>query len=122
MSRVSEELRTRTRNYASLVVRLFVALPKQRPEAQVLGRQLLRSGTSVVANFREASRARTTSEFISKLEICIQEADETDLWLDLLRADCGIKDSRIDELLTETNELLSIFITMVTRSKVRREE
>ena len=122
MSRVSEELRTRTRNYASLIVRLFVALPKQQLEAQVLGRQLLRSGTSVVANFREASRARTTSEFISKLEICIQEADETDLWLDLLRADCGIKDSRIDKLLTETNELISIFVTMVTRSKVRREE
>src|SRR5258708_22120679 len=74
MSRASDELRKRTRRYASSIVRLFVTLPKQRPEAQVIGRQLLRSGTSVVANFREASRARSTSEFISKLEVCVQEA------------------------------------------------
>ena len=117
MSRASDELRTRTRRYASLIVRLFVALPKHRPEAQVVGRQLIRSGTSVVANFREAARARTTSEFVSKLEVCIQEADETDLWLDLLRADCGISDRKIDDLLNETNELISIFVTMVKRSK-----
>ncbi|HET9801577.1 MAG TPA: four helix bundle protein [Chthoniobacterales bacterium] len=77
----------------------------------------MNSGTSVVANFREASRARTTAEFISKLEVCIQEADETDLWLELLRANCGIPDKRIDQLLTETNELISIFITIVKRSK-----
>jgi len=77
----------------------------------------MNSGTSVVANFREASQARTTAEFISKLEVCIQEADETDLWLELLRADCGIQDKRIDQLLTETNELISIFITIVKRSK-----
>lgn len=77
----------------------------------------MNSGTSVVANFREASRARTTAEFISKLEVCIQEADETDPWLELLRADCGIQDKRIDQLLTETNELISIFITIVKRSK-----
>ena len=83
----------------------------------MVGRQLIRSGTSVVANFREAARARTTSEFVSKLEVCIQEADETDLWLDLLRADCGISDRKIDDLLNETNELISIFVTMVKRSK-----
>jgi len=77
----------------------------------------MNSGTSVVANFREASQARTPAEFISKLEVCIQEADETDLWLELLRADCGIQDKRIDQLLTETNELISIFITIVKRSK-----
>src|SRR2546430_11722735 len=73
MSRSSDELRQRTKNYASAVVRLYVALPKQRAEAQVVGRQILRSGTSVAANFREASRARTTSEFISKLEVCVQD-------------------------------------------------
>src|SRR5438477_8305851 len=99
MSRSSDELRQRTKNYASAVVRLYVALPKQREEAQVIGRQLLRSGTSVAANFREASRARTTTEFISKMEICIQEADETDLWLELLRDDCGISNKRLNELL-----------------------
>jgi four helix bundle protein len=117
VSRSSDELRQRTKNYASAVVRLYVALPKQRAEAQVIGRQLLRSGTSVAANFREASRARTTSEFISKLEVCIQEADETDLWLELLRDDCGISNEKIKDLLLETNELISIFVTMVKRSK-----
>ena len=117
MSRSSDELRKRTKNYASSVVRLFTALPKRQAEAQVIGPQLLRSGASVAANFREASRARTTSEFISKLEVCIQEADETDLWLELLRDDCGISSEQIKELLVETNELISIFVTMVKRSK-----
>ena len=83
----------------------------------MIGRQLLRSGASVAANFREASRARTTSEFISKLEVCIQEADETDLWLELLRDDSGISRQQIKKLLVETNKLISIFVTMVKRSK-----
>jgi four helix bundle protein len=117
VSRSSDELRKRTKNYASSVIRLFTALPKRQAEAQVIGRQLLRSGTSVAANFREASRARTTSEFISKLEVCIQEADETDLWLELLRDDCGISNEKIKDLLLETNELISIFVTMAKRSK-----
>ena len=121
MSRASDELRKRTKNYASAIIRLFVALPR-RSEAQIIGRQLLRSGTSVAANFREASRARTTNEFISKLEVCIQEADETDLWLELLRDDCGIMDPKVLSLLTETNELISIFVTMVKRSKVALED
>jgi len=121
MSRLSDELRKRTRDYASSIVQLFATLPKQRAETQIIGRQLLRSGTSVVANFREASRARTNNEFVSKLEICIQEADETDLWLELLRDDCGINDYKITDLLTETNELISIFVTMVKRTKIRRE-
>ena len=121
MSRLSDELRKRTRDYASSIVQLFATLSKQRAEAQIIGRQLLRSGTSVVANFREASRARTNNEFVSKLEICIQEADETDLWLELLRDDCGINDYKITDLLTETNELISIFVTMVKRTKIRRE-
>jgi four helix bundle protein len=122
MSRAPDQLRRRTRTYASSIVRLFVDLPKHRPEVQIMGRQFLRSGTSVVANFREASRARTTAEFISKLEVCIQEADETDLWLDLLHRDCGIADTELVDLLTETNELISIFVTMVKRSKRSRGE
>jgi len=117
VSRSSDELRKRTKNYASSVVRLFTALPKRQAEAQVIGPQLLRSGASVAANFREASRARRTSEFISKLEVCIQEADETDLWLELLRDDCGISRQQIKKLLVETNKLISIFVTMVKRSK-----
>ena len=83
----------------------------------MLGHQLLRSGTSVASNFREASRARTTAEFVSKLDTCIQEADESELWLELLRDDCGIDGPEQTHLLAETNELISIFVTMVKRSK-----
>jgi four helix bundle protein len=119
MSRTSDELRNRTKNYASTVIRLFIALPKHRQEAQVLGRQMLRSGTSVAANFREAARARTTAEFISKIEVCVQEADETALWLELLRDDCDITHPKLLELIVETNELISIFVTMAKRSKLK---
>ena len=95
-------------------------MPKHRAEAQAIGKQLLRSGTSVAANFRETSRARTTAEFVSKLEICIQEADESELWLELLQDDCGITDPHLERLLVETNELISIFVTMAKRSKANR--
>ncbi len=72
--RLSEELRERTKRYASAVIGLYVKLPKQREEVKVLGRQLLRSGTSVAAHAREASRARSESEFCSKLDGLLQEA------------------------------------------------
>jgi four helix bundle protein len=117
MTRVSDELRDRTKRYSSSIIKLYTSLPKTRPEAQTIGKQLLRSGTSVAANFRETSRARTTAEFVSKLEVCIQEADESDLWLELLRDDCGVTDPRLAGLLVETNELISIFVTMAKRTK-----
>ena len=75
--RKKEEFRQRTKAYASAVVRFCCSLPKSRPEVQVLGKQLLRSGTSVAANYREASRARSDVEFVSKIDQCIQEADES---------------------------------------------
>jgi len=85
-----QEFRRRTKHYASQVVRFYCSLPKNRTEVQVIGKQLLRSGTSVAAIYREASRARSDAEFISKIESCAQEADESMLWLELLRDDCGI--------------------------------
>ena len=119
--RTSQELRDRTKQYASSVIRLYVKLPKRREEVLVLGKQLLRSGTSVAANFREASRARSTAEFVSKIESCSQEADETGLWLELLRDDCGITAPELSALLNETNELIGIFVTMAKRSRVRED-
>ncbi len=113
--RLSEELRGRTKRYASSVIRLYVALPKAREEVRVLGKQLLRSGTSVAAHSREASRARSDAEFCSKLDGLLQEADESELWLELLRDDCNIRDEPIDQLLRETDELLAIFTTMVAK-------
>src|SRR5215204_723586 len=86
--RAGEDLSARTKDFALRVVRLFCALPKTT-EAQVLGKQVLRSGTSVGAHYREAMRARSTAEFISKIEGGLQELEETSYWLELI-ADAGI--------------------------------
>lgn len=72
MSRVSDELRSRTKNYAAKIIRLFSELPKNRREVDVIANQLLRSGTSVAANIREASRGRSDEEFCSKVQISLQ--------------------------------------------------
>src|SRR5258707_15498522 len=122
MSRLSEELRQRTKDFASEIIGLYVELPKQRKEVDVLGHQLLRSGTSVAAHAREASRARSDAEFCSKLDGLLQEADESQLWIELLRDDCGIKDEPLEPLLRETDELLAIFTPMVfkIRQKTRK--
>ena len=117
MSRLSEELRGRVKRYASAVIRLYVTLPKGRKEVDVLGHQLLRSGTSVAAHAREASRARSDAEFCSKLDGALQEADESQLWLELLNEDCGVAGEPIAALLRETNELIAIFVTMVRKTR-----
>jgi four helix bundle protein len=115
MSRLSEDLRQRTKRYASAVVQFYVLLPLRRKEVDVLGTQLLRSGTSVAAHAREASRARSDAEFCSKLDGLLQEADESQLWIELLREDSGMHNDAADRLLQETGELLAIFTTIVAR-------
>ena len=115
--RLSVELRERTKQFASRIVRFYVALPRQRKEVEVLGHQLLRSGTSVAAHIREASRARSDTEFCSKLDGALQEADESQLWLKLLRDDCGIMTSELEALLIEADELIAIFATMGAKTK-----
>ena len=117
--RLSEELRERTKRFASTVIQLYVKLPRQRAEVDVLGRQLLRSGTSVAAHAREASRARSNSEFCSKLEGLLQEADESQPWLELLRDDCGIPGEIINPLWNEANEPPAIFTSMVAKLRKR---
>ena len=116
--RLSKELRGRTKRYASAIIQFYVKLPKEREEVRVIGRQLLRSGTSVAAHAREASRARSDLEFCSKLDGLLQEADESELWIELLREDCGIQNHTIDNLHRESEELLAIFTTIV--SKLRK--
>jgi len=118
--RKKKEFRERTKKYASAVIRLYCTLPKNRPEVQVLGRQFLRSGTSVAANYREASRARSDAEFVSKIDLCAQEADESSLWLELLKEDCEIESQLLDWLLSETDELIAIFVTMSKKVKSRK--
>ena len=83
----------------------------------MLGKQLLRSGTSVAAHIREASRARSNDEFVSKLGGALQEADESQLWLELLREECGIQHGETEALEAECNELIAIFTTMINQTK-----
>ncbi len=110
------DLRERTKQFALRVVRMYASLPKT-VEAQVIGKQVLRSGTSVGAQYREAKRARSTAEFTSKIESGMQELDETLYWLELL-ADSGIVPApRLSDLRNEANELLAIFVTSVKTAK-----
>jgi four helix bundle protein len=103
-----EELRARTKKFALRVIRLFQRLPRS-PEAQVLGKQLLRSGTSVAANYRATGRARSKAEFISKIAVVLEEADETVFWLECLIDSRIVRDELLRELLKEANELVAIF-------------
>ena len=114
--RLPVEFRDRTKKFASATIRLFVKLPREREEVRVLGKQLLRSGTSVAAQIREASRARSDAEFISKVGGAIQEADESGLWLELLREDCSIEPALTKPLERESSELIAIFTTMIKRT------
>jgi len=111
------ELKGRTKEFAGQIVRLYVALPAHRVEVAVLGKQMLRSGTSVAANYREAARARSANEFVAKIEICTQEADETQLWLELLREDCAISLPELSDLWREADGLIAIFVTMAKKTK-----
>ena len=115
--RLPEEFRNRTKSFAARIIRLFVKLPKTREEVRVVGKQLLRSGTSVAAHVREASRARSEDEFVSKLGGALQEVDESSLWLELLREECGIDAALTNPLEREASELLAILITMINRTK-----
>ena len=112
-----QEFRIRTKKFASDIIRLYCELPKSRPEVQVVGRQVLRSGTSVAAIYREASRARSVADFISKIETCAQEADETQLWLELLKESCDVANKFLDRLCQESDELIAIFVTMSKHAK-----
>lgn len=119
MSRLTEDLRKRCKAYASAIIGLYVQLPKDREEVKVVGKQMLRSGTSVAAHSREASRARSDAEFVSKIEGLAQEADETTLWLELLVEDCGVQSANAERLVGESRELLVIFSSIAKKVKDR---
>jgi four helix bundle protein len=113
-----EDLRRRTKEFALRVISLFRALPKTE-EARVLGRQVLRSGTAIAANYRSACRARSHADFISKIGITVEEADEAAFWLELI-VDAGIfKRSKLESLLAEANELVRIFQASQTTARSR---
>src|ERR1700747_937794 len=109
-------LRQRTKDFALQIIRMFAGLPKTT-EAQVLGKQVLRSGTSVGANYREACRGRSKAEFLSKCGDSLRELEESAYWLELL-VEAGIMGSdRLCSLRQECKELIAIFVTIINRAK-----
>ena len=106
-----QDMMLRTKRFALAVIRLYSSLPRSTL-AQVLGKQVLCSGTSVGAHYREACRAKSNADFVSKIEGGLQELDETDYWLGLLRDADVAKTDQIEPLAAETNELISIFVSV----------
>src|ERR1700754_3551734 len=113
---MAHDLKSRTKQFALRIIRLYGALPNTNI-AQVLGKQLLRSGTSVGAHYREGCRARSTAEFISKLEGGLQELEETAYWLELLVEGGVVPVDQLRPLQQETDELTAIFVTCAKKAK-----
>ncbi len=110
------DLRARTTEFALRIIRLYSSLPRTT-EAQVLGKQLLRCGTSVGAHYHEATRARSAAEFVSKIECGLQELEESIYWLELLTAANIVPASRLRPLLQEAEELMAIFVSSAKTAK-----
>jgi four helix bundle protein len=102
------QLKRRTKAFALRIIRMTQALPRSR-EADVIAKQVLRSATSIAANYRAAGRGRSKAEFIAKLGIVIEETDETVLWLELLSESGIVKPARLQGVLNEANQLLAVF-------------
>jgi len=111
-----EKLEVRTKRFALRIVQLYRSLPKS-DEARILGKQLLRSGTSVGANYRAACRARSRAEFVAKLGIVLEEADESVFWLELLQEAGVFPDAKLRDIIGEAKELVSIFVVSLRTAK-----
>jgi four helix bundle protein len=113
------DLKDRMKRYALRIIKLYQILPN-KSEAQILGKQILRSGTSVGAQYREACRAKSPLDFISKMEGSLQELDETGYWLELLVESKIMPAESIADLQKETDELTAIFVVSVKTAKKNR--
>ena len=105
----ADELKLRTKQFALRIIRLVAALPKTI-EGRAIADQLVRSGMSVAANYRAACRARSRIEFIAKMGVVLEEADETQLWLELIIESKLLPVKRVEALLEEASELVAIFV------------
>jgi len=117
MSEKLRDLKPRTKAFALRVILMYSKLPKNDTVAQALGRQVLRSGTSVGANYREASRGRSKAEFTSKIGDSLKEIEETEYWLELLVDSGCVPATKMAGLLDETHQLIAIFTTIDKHSK-----
>ena len=115
----AEQLKNRTKLFAIRIVKLFRSLPRSE-DARIMGKQALRSGTSVAANYRAVCRARSKAEFVAKIGIVVEEADETVFWLELLVDTEVVREARMKSLLIEANELLAIFAASQFTAKGKR--
>jgi four helix bundle protein len=118
-ARAERDLQARTKTFALRIVRLYCSLPKTT-EAQVLGKQVLRSGTSVGAHYREAMRARSVAEFVSKVEGGLQKLEETAYWLELLTESGIIPGPKLAGLQQESNELTAMLVASARTAKARK--
>ena len=116
-----QDLKLRTNQFALRIIRVYTALPTTAA-AQVIGKQVLRAGTSVGAHYREAFRGRSDAEFISKLEGGLQELDETEYWLELLVESNTLAPKRLAELRKEASELIAVFTTCVKNAKSKQKK
>ncbi|UCE59749.1 MAG: four helix bundle protein [Phycisphaerales bacterium] len=115
------DLKTRTRQFAIRVVRLYSSLPKDTV-AQVIGKQLLRSGTSVGAHYREGMRSRSTAEFVSKLAGGLQELEEALYWMELTVESEVFGEERMKEIMQEASELIAVLTTCIKNAKRKERE
>jgi four helix bundle protein len=117
----NNDLKKRTKDFALRVIDLVEALPRSRT-SDVIGKQLLRSGTSVGANYRSANRAKSTADFISKMSIVEEEADESAYWMELIVETSIVSEKRIEKLLSEANEIVAISVASIKTAKLRKLE
>ncbi|MDM7923800.1 MAG: four helix bundle protein [Pyrinomonadaceae bacterium] len=116
---MADDLKQRTKEFAVRIIKLYGSLPVS-VEAQVIGKQIIRSGTSVGAHYREAQHAKSDADFISKIEGALQELEETSYWLELLQEVEIFSKQRVALLQAETKELTAIFVTIVKKVKTRK--
>ncbi len=114
----AEELKWRSKQFAIRIIRCIRGLPASQ-EVLVIGNQMLRSGTSVAANYRAVCRARSRAEFIAKMGVVVEEIDETVFWLELLIESGSAMKEPIEPLLREANQLLAIFAASYNTEKSR---
>jgi len=112
----AEELKKRTKEFAKRVIRVCRSLPNTR-DGRLIGDQVFRSGTSVGVNYRAACRGRSKPDFIAKLGIVLEEADETEYWLELLVETGMVKSSMLAPLAKECKELIAIFVASMNTAK-----
>lgn len=112
----NDNLKARTKAFALSIIGLVESLPRTRA-ADVIGKQLLRCGTSVGSNYRAACRARSQADFVAKMGIVEEEADESLYWLELLIEAGTVEKHRVEKLMSEANELVAIAVTSIKTAR-----